>query len=75
MPLVNQNMESFFEKGACDALTGPVERNDAETVNAHISVLTGNQKEVYKDLSKDLLCIAKQKHKEIDFTDIESILE
>ena len=68
-------MDAFFEKGAKEALTGPVERNDAETVKAHVSVLSENAKEIYKTLSKDLLRIAKEKHKEKDYTDIERILE
>lgn len=74
-PLIYQNIDSFLEKGAKEALTGPVERNDAETVKAHVSVLSGNTKNVYQSLSKDLLRIAKEKHKEKDYTDIESMLE
>ena len=74
-PLIYQNIDSFLEKGAKDALTGPVERDDTATVEAHLSVLSGNTKVVYQSLSKDLLRIAKEKHKEKDYTDIERILE
>jgi len=74
-PLVYQNMDAFFEKGAKEALTGPVERDDTATVEAHLSMLSGNTKVVYQSLSKDLLRIAKEKHKEKDYTDIERILE
>ena len=73
-PLILQNITAFLEKDAKDALTGPVERGDVATVEAHLSVLDNNQKEVYRSLSKELLGIAKEKHKEKDYGNMESLL-
>ncbi|MCR4674457.1 MAG: DUF2520 domain-containing protein [Lachnospiraceae bacterium] len=73
-PLILQNVHSILEKGTTEALTGPMERCDTETVKAHLDALEGNKKEVYKTLSKDLLRISKEKHKEKDFLNMENLL-
>ena len=38
-PLVRVNVENMLEKGTKEALTGPIERNDVETVKGHLQVL------------------------------------
>lgn len=73
-PLILQNVNSVLEKGTKEGLTGPMERNDVGTVKSHLDVLDGNTKEVYRVLSKDLLRISKEKHKEKDFKDMEKLL-
>ena len=73
-PLMLQNMEAVATKGPMEALTGPVERADVETVAGHLSVLSGNQKEIYRNLSQELIAIAKEKHKEKDYGNMEALL-
>ena len=54
-----------FFKRILKTLTGPVERNDLRTVKGHIdSIKDGNfelEKEIYINLSKYLVEIAKEK--------------
>lgn len=77
-PLFLNNAESLCEKGCINALTGPVDRNDINTVNKHLSVLNeSNDKlflNVYKLLSKELLKIAKEKYEERNYEELENIL-
>lgn len=51
------------------ALTGPLERGDAKTIKEHMAVLEGNELEVYRLLSKELLkvvdCDLDNKYDEI----------
>lgn len=68
-PLIRNNVESMLEKGAVEALTGPVERGDMETVQKHLDALRGGPAEsVYRDLGNVLADLAKQKHPEWDDT-------
>ena len=73
------NAEAMVEKGLVDALTGPVERNDVETVQRHLQAFrqeTGmqNAEMIYRLLSMELLDIAKQKHKDRDYGNLTEIL-
>lgn len=74
-PLMLGNMENIVNQGTLKALTGPVERNDAGTVNKHIECLTGSERKIYVELSKVLLKIAKEKHPEKDYKELEKELE
>lgn len=66
-PLIQNNVKSMLEKGAVEALTGPVERGDIETVQKHLDALGGGPAEtVYRDLGNVLTNLAKQKHPEWD---------
>lgn len=68
-PLIQNNVKSMLEKGAVEALTGPVERGDIETVRKHLDALRGGSAEaVYRDLGNVLVDLAKQKHLEWDDT-------
>ena len=68
-PLIQNNVKSMLEKGAVEALTGPVERGDIETVRKHLDALRGGSAEaVYRDLGNVLTDLAKQKHPEWDDT-------
>ena len=69
------NIASVCEKGPVVALTGPLERNDIQTVKAHMDNLEGRQKEIYRLLSLELVKLAREKHKEQDYTTILSMLE
>lgn len=74
-PLVRQNIENILQSGPEDALTGPVERNDAGTVKKHLQALSGEEKEVYIPLCRELVRIAGSKHKSRNYDHMERILE
>lgn len=61
-PLIRNNLINMYEcQDYGDALTGPVVRNDIETVRKHIETLNGNELSVYKILSDELIRIADNK--------------
>lgn len=70
-PLLMGNAENIVSYGTVGALTGPVERNDLLTVLDHISSLSDEEAEVYKCLSKQVLKVAKEKHPERDYDEME----
>lgn len=74
-PLIEGNAEAIAEMGAEKALTGPVERNDAETVRNHIDILNGETRELYIILSKRLTEIAERKHPDRDYKQIKKELK
>ncbi len=73
-PLIMGNAENIVHYGTVEALTGPVERNDLSTILDHISSLTDEEKEVYRCLSKQVLKVAKKKHPERDYHEVERII-
>ena len=72
--LFRDNAIGITEKGVTAQLTGPLERNDTGTVEKHMAVLEGEDRELYKRCSKEVLNIAKRKHEDIDYSDMEKIL-
>ncbi|MBQ9610489.1 MAG: DUF2520 domain-containing protein [Lachnospiraceae bacterium] len=75
-PLFENNANNLINKGCTDALTGPVERCDTETVRKHVEVLEGDELAVYKLLSKELVEIADLKHnKSYDYDEMNGLLE
>lgn len=60
-PLVEGNIKSIFEKGFVNSLTGPVSRGDVSTVKKHLSVLKAEDKDLYKNLSLNLLKLTVMK--------------
>ena len=74
-PLFENNAKNLINKGCEDALTGPVERCDTETVRKHIEALEGDELTVYKLLSKELVEIADMKHnKSYDYEEMKGLL-
>lgn len=73
-PLISFNINNAKEKGVTDSLTGPVERGDLSTVQAHLSVINVEHIELYKLLSKNILDIAKIKNKHRDYSCLEEVL-
>jgi predicted short-subunit dehydrogenase-like oxidoreductase (DUF2520 family) len=65
--LMLANAGSIKRLGSVDALTGPVERMDTGTVGEHLRVLAGEDKELYRMLSKRLIRIARLKHPDRDY--------
>lgn len=66
-PLFLGNAMNVASKGAIDALTGPVERADFQTVEKHLAVLSGERREIYRLLSKHLISVAEQKNPGRDY--------
>ena len=78
------NNRLFSEKGAVNALTGPIERGDAQTVSKHLQEIRKFAAEstvgqdiltAYTALSKQLIRIAQQKHPQKDYKHLEKELE
>lgn len=74
-PLFINNAHSIINVGTQAALTGPVERNDAGTVAKHLAVMNPSQAEIYTDLSKYVVEIAKRKHPNRDYSGLSQILQ
>lgn len=63
MPLILGNIKSISEKGFINSLTGPVVRGDKGTIEKHLSVLKECHKDIYKDLSLNILDLVAEKEK------------
>ena len=74
-PLILGNVQTVCREGPEKALTGPVERNDTATVAGHLEVLPQPVRELYRELSLRLIEIAKRKHPEKNFDEMERKLE
>lgn len=74
-PLVEGNIQNLLSTSSKEALTGPVERGDFETIKKHISCLTEKEKAVYVNLGEVLTDIAKKKNPDRDYQAIKSIFE
>lgn len=61
-PLVESNINSIFDKGFVNSLTGPVVRGDVDTIKGHLSKLNEGDKEVYKRLSLELLDLSIERN-------------
>lgn len=70
-PLMAGNVLKLSETSIENALTGPVERNDVATVQKHIAALSNEETDIYKLLSQRLIDIAKRKHPQRAYTDME----
>lgn len=73
------NCESIAERGPIDALTGPIERNDAETVVGHLIAFREDptllkERDAYTALSRVVVEVAAAKHPERDYSYIAEIL-
>lgn len=74
-PLFRGNCENLVAKGLPEALTGPVERGDTQTIAAHLEGLSERDAALYRNLSARLLTIAKAKHPEQDYTNLQKMME
>ena len=73
-PLVQNNIKALLHSSPEEALTGPIERGDTETVKKHLSVLTEAEKEVYLRLGETVLEIAGRKNPERDYQTMVQLL-
>lgn len=74
-PLVRGNIDKLLASSPEEALTGPVERGDVETVQKHLKELTPKEREVYTLLGRSLVQIAARKNPEQDYRAVQKILE
>lgn len=59
-PLIYGNIDNVYRQGIKEALTGPVVRDDKETIFKHIEALEGTTKEIYKELTIKLYDIVAE---------------
>lgn len=57
-----QNAQNIFERGAVQALTGPIERGDVTTVEKHLAALTAEEQVLYKALGRVVTDVASAKY-------------
>ena len=74
-PLARANLNHLLAGSPKEALTGPVERGDARTVEKHLKVLAPKERELYGVLTGSLLEIAEKKHPEKDYGAIRQLIE
>ncbi|MCR5784620.1 MAG: DUF2520 domain-containing protein [Eubacterium sp.] len=74
-PLIVGNAENIVKKGTKEALTGPIERGDVQTVLKHISVLKEDDKRLYKEMAKRTLVLAENKHPERNYENMAEVLK
>lgn len=74
-PLVRGNIDSMLDSSPEQALTGPIERGDEETVERHLSHLTEEEREVYVRLGQVLVEVASRKNPERNYSNIRKILK
>jgi predicted short-subunit dehydrogenase-like oxidoreductase (DUF2520 family) len=68
-PLVRSNLQRILQVGPQDALTGPVERNDAGTVKKHLACIPeGTEQALYRAASAKLVEMASRRHPEEDYS-------
>ena len=72
--LVLGNVNSVLENGCVNALTGPVERNDLQTVKKHVESLNGEDRQIYILLAKRLVKLAKAKNGDRDYAEMSEFL-
>jgi predicted short-subunit dehydrogenase-like oxidoreductase (DUF2520 family) len=53
VPLIHATLANVAERGAAAALTGPVQRGDAETVRAHLDALPADEHDAYRALARE----------------------
>jgi predicted short-subunit dehydrogenase-like oxidoreductase (DUF2520 family) len=73
-PFMQANIAHLSEQTPEEALTGPVERADLTTVETHLEKLGGDNREIYRLLSKKALELAKLKNKTRDYEKMEGLL-
>lgn len=54
-----ENAKNIATKGTKKSLTGPVARNDIHVVEQHLKELSGEYRQIYRFLSKEILTVAK----------------
>ena len=74
-PLFTGNCAAIAQKGPKNALSGPIERNDLETVRKHLAALDGQARETYATLSLSVCELAARRHPERNHAPMRNLLE
>lgn len=74
LPLIENNIKNLSENGLINALTGPVERGDLNTIQHHIKVIPLEFKNTYRELSINLLKLSEKKHSDRDYSALRQYL-
>ena len=76
-PLVKNSVNSIFSNGCKEALTGPIERNDLETVKKHLVALENNAlwNQAYQANGKLVLEVAKEKNPKCDYQKMQQLFQ
>lgn len=75
-PLMRSNLEHLIQDGPTAALTGPVERGDAGTVEKHLACFpTLGERELYRAASQKLVEIAQRKNPERSYEALHELLK
>jgi len=53
-PLILETAQKIADTAPANIQTGPARRNDLKTINTHLKLLTGEQKEIYQLLTKSI---------------------
>ena len=72
--LARGNLENIYAKGCVKSLTGPIERNDIDTVKVHLSSLDEEKKAAYMKNGLQLIQISKEKNPGRDYEMLEKML-
>lgn len=73
-PLAIQTLENIGQKGTVKSLTGPIERNDVETITSHLETISGEFFPVYLLLGIESIKLALEK-KSIKLNEAKKILK
>ena len=71
---MKKNVQQMLWDGAAEALTGPIERGDAGTVQKHLSVLGEADAQIYRLLGQKVLAVAEEKNPGRDYESIKNII-
>ena len=74
-PIVMGNIRHIINDGTVNALTGPIQRNDIGTIKKHLECLNDDEKRTYKAVSLEVLKVAENRDKNIDYSEMEEILK
>ena len=74
MPLFMNNINNILNVGPLNSLTGPIIRNDIETVKGHIDNLKNNELLVYKYLGLHLIEMSEKRNNN-DYSKMKKLLE
>lgn len=70
-PLFLDNANTVCQVGVINALTGPIERGDIETIRQHLAIIPTQLKPIYQQLSSILLDISRKKHPNKDYRQLQ----
>ena len=74
-PIMRGNMETVLAVGPEKALTGPIARNDQDTVRKHMAAINEADRGLYRELARRTLTVAKAKNPQVDYQEMEEILQ